>query len=106
MKPVNNTNSNNKKISVAKEIIENLKESEIFQQALTHTSYCNEHNFLNSYETLEFLGDSILNFYTCLFIYRSFPHYSEGKMSELKKLMVQESTLAYLSREIDLGKYL
>src|SRR6185437_6101022 len=106
MKPVSNINSKDKKISAAKRIIENLKESEIFQQALTHTSYCNEHNFLNSYEHLEFLGDSILNFYTCLFIYHSFPHYSEGKMSKLKQLMVQESTLAYLSREIGLGSYL
>src|SRR5438034_11164184 len=107
MKQVSNSDSISlKKISMAKKIIENLKESDSFRQALTHTSYCHENDYANSYETLEFLGDSILNFYTSLFIYRSFPNYSEGQMSRLKQLIVQESTLADLSKEIGLGEYL
>src|SRR5215203_5390143 len=91
-----------------RKIIESIKETESFQRAFTHTSYLNENNSedLVSYETMEFLGDSILNFYTALFIYRSFSDYSEGQMSKLKQLMVQESTLAYLSKEIGLGEYL
>src|SRR3954454_9553733 len=99
MKLVNNTKSNFKKISTAKRIIEKLKGGKIFQQALTHTSYCHENDSTTSYETLEFLGDSILNFYTSLFIYRSFPNYSEGQMSRLRQSMVQEKTLAELSKE-------
>ena len=95
-----------KEKAVVQKIIESIKKSEYFQQAFTHTSYCNENNLSKSYETLEFLGDSILNFYTCLFIYHSFPHYSEGQMSKLKQLMVKESTLAHLSKEIDLGGFL
>jgi ribonuclease-3 len=59
-----------------------------------------------SYETLEFLGDSVLNFATALFLYRSFPHYTEGQMSKLKQLMVREETLAYLSQKIGLGAFL
>nr|CAG8433657.1 12619_t:CDS:2 [Entrophospora candida] len=94
----------NKHKSSIKKIIESIQDSENFRQALTHTSYCNENNLINSYENLEFLGDSILNFYTSLFIYRSFPKYSEGQMSKLKQLMVQESTLAHLSREIGLNR--
>ncbi|CAG8448413.1 19226_t:CDS:2 [Racocetra fulgida] len=61
---------------------------------------------LSSYETLEFLGDSVLNFYVSFFVYHQFPNYVEGQMSKLKQLMVQESTLAHLSREIGLGEYL
>lgn len=89
-----------------RKIIESIKETQSFQQAFTHTSYLNENNSepLVSYETLEFLGDSILNFYVSLFIYRSFPEYSEGKMSKLKQLMIQESTLAQLSKEIGLNR--
>jgi ribonuclease III len=101
-------------------IIESIKDTELFQQAFLHTSYLNELklrgnskpeldfeiNPKHSYETLEFLGDSILNFYTCLFIYHKFPNYAEGQMSKLKQLMVQESTLAHLSREINLGEFL
>jgi len=107
-----------KKIS---KIIESIKDTEHFQQAFVHTSYLNELKLkkgvdlepssennakLSSYETLEFLGDSILNFYTSLFIYHKFPDYAEGQMSKLKQLMVQESTLAHLSREIGLGEFL
>jgi len=87
-------------------IIKSIKDSKNFVQAFTHTSFCNENNDINSYETLEFLGDSILNFYSSFFIYKSFPEYSEGRMSKLKQLMVQESTLAQLSKEINLSKYL
>jgi ribonuclease-3 len=98
MKPIN------KQKSAIKKIIESVQDSENFQQALTHTSYCNENNSANSYENLEFLGDSILNFHTSLFIYNSFPHYSEGQMSKLKQLMVKEDTLAELSTKIELNK--
>lgn len=97
-----------KQIALARKIIESISKTNYFRQALTHTSYLNENSDENliSYETLEFLGDSILNFHTSLFVYQSFSHYSEGKMSKLKQLMVQESTLAYLSKEIGLGEYL
>ena len=94
----------NKQKPTIKKIIESIQDSENFQKALTHTSYCNENNSTNSYENLEFLGDSILNFHTSLFIYNSFPHYSEGQMSKLKQLMVQASTLAELSKEIGLNR--
>src|ERR1700722_13147951 len=93
-----------KKIS---KIIASIKDTNNFQQAFLHTSYLNElnlkrksgsepdleNNLQHSYETLEFLGDSVLNFYTSLFIYHQFPNYAEGQMSKLKQLMVQESTL-------------
>ncbi|KLL02333.1 MAG: ribonuclease III [Mycoplasmataceae bacterium RC_NB112A] len=89
-----------------KKIIESLKKSVYFQPAFTHSSYCNEEKTAVSYETLEFLGDSILNFHTSLFIYRKFPQYSEGEMSKMKQLMIQESTLASLGRVIGWGEYL
>jgi ribonuclease-3 len=85
-------------------IIASIKDTNHFKQALTHSSYCNENNSGISYERLEFLGDEILNFYTSLFIYNNFPDFAEGKMSKLKQLMVQESTLSHLSREIGLNR--
>ena len=94
----------NKQRLAIKKIIESIQDSENFQRALTHVSYCNENSLATSYENLEFLGDSILNFHTSLFIYNSYPKYSEGQMSKLKQLMVQESTLNTLSREIGLNE--
>ena len=108
------------KLKKIRKIIENIKGTDLFQQAFLHTSYLNElklkgssepelnskSNPKHSYETLEFLGDSVLNFYTSLFIYHKFPNYAEGQMSKLKQSMVRESTLAFLSREIGLGEFL
>lgn len=107
-KTLNNSFFTPKQKLAVEKIIKNIKETENFHHAFTHTSYLNENNLknLSSYETLEFLGDSVLNFYTSLFIYKSFSCYSEGQMSKLKQLMIQESTLAFLSREIGLGEHL
>jgi ribonuclease-3 len=100
----------NYQLKKIKRLIESIKESNNFCQAFLHTSYLNELNLEKepkySYETLEFLGDSILNFYTSFFIYQKFPNYAEGQMSKLKQLMVQESTLSHLSKEIGLGEFL
>lgn len=110
----------NYQLKKIRRLIESIKESINFRQAFLHTSYLNELNLekknnqelslenepRHSYETLEFLGDSILNFYTSFFIYHKFPDYAEGQMSKLKQLMVQESTLAHLSKEIGLGEFL
>jgi ribonuclease III len=89
-----------------RKIIESIKETQTFQTAFTHSSYLNENKLepLVSYETLEFLGDSILNFHVSLFIYQTFPDYSEGKMSKLRQSMVREETLALLSQEIGLNR--
>lgn len=96
------------KINQIEEIIGSVCNTDYFKQSLTHISYCHEHNLPDSlsYENLEFLGDSILNFQSCYYIFRNFPEFNEGKMSKLKQLMVQEKTLAILSREINLARFI
>jgi ribonuclease-3 len=89
-----------------KEIIASIKGTSYFQQAFIHTSFRNEFGLEICYETLEFLGDSVLNFATSLFLFHSFPHFTEGQMSKLKQLMVREDTLAYLSKKIGLVEFL
>jgi ribonuclease-3 len=87
-------------------IINSVRGTSNFKQALTHSSFRNEFNDgqILDYETLEFLGDSILDMQVCLYIYRNYPAFSEGQMSKLKQLMVQESTLAHLSKEVGLNR--
>ena len=47
--------------------------------ALTHSSYANEsRGRVQSYERLEFLGDSILGFVTAEYLYEAFPDLPEG----------------------------
>jgi ribonuclease-3 len=90
-----------------KKIVNSIQKTPLFQQAFTHVSLTNEtQKKISNYETLEFLGDSILDMQACLYIYFNYPHYSEGQMSNLKKSMVREETLAKLSKELGFSSFL
>ena len=89
-----------------KKIIESIKNSKYFHQAFVHTSFQKENENEQSYERLEFLGDSVLSFATSLYLFFNFPNYSEGQMSKLKQLMVRKETLIDLSKETGISKFL
>ena len=69
--------------------------------ALTHRSASSTNN-----ERLEFLGDSILGFVIAQKLYDLFPSASEGVLSRLRASLVNQSSLAELAREHQLGDYL
>ncbi len=74
---------------------------ELFVMALTHRSKGAKNN-----ERLEFLGDSILGFVIANQLYELFPEASEGALSRLRASLVNQTTLADLAREHQLGDYL
>ena len=80
----------------------------LLQNALTHSSYANEHwhNSLLSNERLEFLGDSILGMVVAEYLYRSFPDRPEGELTRMRADMVCEQTLAAAANRIGLGQHL
>ena len=80
----------------------------LLQNALTHSSYANEHwhNSLLSNEQLEFLGDSILGMVVAEYLYRSFPNRPEGELTRMRADMVCERTLANVANTIRLGDHL
>jgi len=49
------------------------KDKELLKKALTHTSYAYEHG-IESNEKLEFLGDSILEFVSSIYLYNNYPN--------------------------------
>ena len=53
------------------------KDIHLFKEAFTHPSYTNENKGKN-YERLEFLGDSVLQYYVSKFIYDKFPEKPDG----------------------------
>jgi ribonuclease-3 len=69
--------------------------------ALTHRSANSKNN-----ERLEFLGDSILGFVVAQKLYDLFPSASEGVLSRLRASLVNQSSLAELARQHQLGDYL
>ena len=78
------------------------------QQALTHSSYANERHLgkHTDNERLEFLGDAVLEIITSEFLFHTYPDYPEGELTRLRASMVCEPTLAFCTRELELGKYL
>lgn len=73
------------------------KNKNLLRQALTHTSYAYEMN-VQSYEKLEFLGDSILEFISSEYIYENFSNLKEGEMTKVRAMVVCEDSLAKIAR--------
>lgn len=76
--------------------------------ALTHSSYANERHSGNSqsYERLEFLGDSILGLVTAEFLYAHEPSLPEGRMTRLRAELVCEGSLHNVAKRLELGRYM
>jgi len=102
----NDTSSSDLREARITEIIESIKDTQSFKTALTHKSSLKSNSTIKSYETLEFLGDSILQFYITIFLYNSFINYSEGRLAEDRIMLTQNNYLANLSLKIGLYKYL
>jgi ribonuclease III len=81
-------------------------EKKLFK-ALTHRSYLNEHRNekLQSNETYEFLGDSILEFWISDKLFHQFPQFNEGELTNLRSLIVCTQNLALVSSSINLGNF-
>ncbi len=82
------------------------KDEELLLEALVHRSYIRtpEGANLNSYERLEFLGDSVLGLIVAEQLFLLFPEYSEGELTKLKSLLVNETSLANIGGEAGLGE--
>lgn len=94
---------NNKRIL---EIISSIKDTQNFKIAFTHKSLRLTNAENKSYDVLEFLGDSLLSYYTTKFLFFSFTEYNEGDLTSLRSLLVERKNLARISKEIELDKFL
>ena len=83
------------------------REPTLLYTALTHSSYANEmHGGCQSYERLEFLGDSILGYVTAEYLYRHEPRLPEGRMTRLRAELVCEQSLHQVALRLGLGAYM
>lgn len=83
-------------------------DKELLINALTHTSFANEHRAqkVNDNERLEFLGDAVLEMVSSEFLYKHMKTMSEGDMSKLRASLVCEPTLALDAQEIELPDFI
>jgi ribonuclease III len=81
------------------------KNSALFDQALTHSSYANEYpDVAADNERLEFLGDALLGFLVAQMLYDMYPTINEAQLTHLRSRLVDENQLGRLGAEYGLGK--
>lgn len=77
----------------------------LYEQAFTHNSYMHEHNLNKSYETLEFLGDAIVDLVVSDYLYKT-DKYHEGEMTKLRASYVCENALYEYANNLNFGEYI
>jgi ribonuclease-3 len=82
---------------------------ELLTEALTHSSYSNEHGGLRAArcnERLEFLGDSVLSLIVSDYLFQRFPGSPEGELTRMRSELVNEKACAEYASFISLGDFL
>lgn len=80
---------------------------ELLDKALTHKSYVHEIDASKkNNERFEFLGDSVLDLVVSDYMVRKYEELTEGTLSKIRASVVNESCLAELAQDINLGKFL
>jgi ribonuclease-3 len=70
---------------------------------VSHRSWCAEHPGHPSNERLEFLGDAVLGAVVAEMVYRRFPDLPEGRLTEVRKAVVNAVALAEVAMSVDIG---
>ena len=83
------------------------KDAELLKLAFIHRSHLNEDKRMHeSNERLEFLGDSVLSLLTSQYLYRTYPEYPEGTLTNIRSSLVKTTSLSDISKSLGLGELL
>ncbi|MBK7142712.1 MAG: ribonuclease III [bacterium] len=83
------------------------RDKQLLLLGLTHRSYARSTNHdQQSNERLEFLGDSVLGLIISDQLFKDNPGESEGNLTKTKAMLVNETTLCQLGKEIGLNKFI
>lgn len=81
------------------------KDANLINTAFTHLSYSNEHA-TESYERMEYLGDSILQLIVSEYLYENFPHISSGELSKYRSYLVSTRNLSTITKRLHFDIYI
>jgi len=78
------------------------------ERAFIHPSYAAENNLSETdcYERLEFLGDAVLKLVVSDILYKKFPESREGKMTNIRSILVSDDFLYNLAEDLELKKHI
>ncbi|WP_425280132.1 ribonuclease III [Leuconostoc litchii] len=78
----------------------------LLMEALTQRNYLNEHpeDKSRDYQRLEFLGDSVMQMLVAEYLFKRYPDWHEGQLTEMRIAMVQTRSFAHFSRMVRLNE--
>ena len=92
--------------ALADRLSHHFADPELLVTAVTHRSWCSEHDGSVSNERLEFLGDAVLSVVVAERLYDSATVLPEGQMAKMRARVVSEPVLAEAARSVELGRAL
>ncbi len=97
-------------IGLSKSLGYEFQDLKLLDSALTHSSFTNEMKArgirAESNESLEFLGDAVLQIVISELLFDRFKRQGEGALTKMRQRLVCEATLASVALRISLGDYL
>lgn len=78
----------------------------LLETAMRHSSWTAENVGFESNERLEFLGDSVIGFVVADIMYRRYPDFDEGKLTDLRKIVVNMNALSRVATQLGLGEFI
>lgn len=85
----------------------NFRRASLLREAMTHASWNNERGEPSGpgydNERLEYLGDAVLELVVGEYLFRRFPGYDEGQLTQLRAALVNTISLAKLAERLGLG---
>ncbi len=93
---------------VEKKLRVNFRRKALLKLALTHSSFQGNaaKKSARSNETLEFLGDAVLELIVREYLHKKFPELTEGKLNEIKIKYTNTDSLHRIGKDLDIGKFL
>ena len=83
----------------------NPKDERLYEIAVSHSSYANEHRAKKDYERLEFLGDAVVDLAVADYLYSNHNE-SEGEMTKVRASYVCENALYEYATKLTLFKFI
>lgn len=85
-----------------------IKDLNLLNIALTHTSFINEHKNKKYHdnERLEFLGDAVLDLVVGEYLFKRFPQWSEGNLTRAKASVVCLQSCAECAARFEVGEHI
>ena len=92
--------------ALARRVGHTFADEALLETAMRHRSWISEHDGFESNERLEFLGDAIVGWVVADIVYTQHSELPEGKLTDLRKSVVNANALAEVAAELGIGEFL